>query len=197
MTNDAHAPTTGTTGAWLLPHEERLTKTVAHAALGGERNGSGPKVLATLTRAARATLTGLMLEELRRCLDDDLVDVLAEGLEGHSAVRLATEETAKSPGSTARVRLARHRLHHDEHIDLHLTASPAMDLVVPFDLELEVMVAEASGTVVDGRLTSLELEPPHAVGRVKVHGHEVYKREDTLPITGWSSRPGQDAAGTG
>jgi hypothetical protein len=197
MTADVHASTAGTTGAWLLPHEERLSKGVAHAALAADRNSRGPQAIATLTRVARATLTGLMLEELRRCLDDDLVDVLVDGLDAHSAVRLAAEETAKSPGSSSRVRLARHRLRRDEHVDLHLTASPAMDVVVPFDLELDVTVAEASGTVVDGHLADLTLEPPYAVGRVKVHGHEVYQREGTLPITRWSRHPGQAAAGTG
>lgn len=186
MTTDLRTPTGGTTGTWLLPRDERLGKGVAHAALAADRNGTGPKAIATLTRAARATLTSLMLEELRRCLDDELVDVIAGGLETHSAVRLAAEQTAKSPGSSAHVRLARHRLHRNEHIDLHLTASPAMDVVVPFDLELDVTVAEASGTVVDGRLTNLALEPPHAVGRVRVYEHEVYRRDGFLPVTSWS-----------
>jgi hypothetical protein len=186
MTTDLQPPTAGTTGAWLLPHEEQLSNGVTRTALGGDRHGSGPKAIAALSRAARATLTGLMLEELRRCIDDDLADVVADGLEAHSAVRLAADQTAKSPGSSARVRLARHRLHRDEHVDLHLTASPAMDVVVPFDLELEVTVAQASGTVVDGRLADLELEPPYAVGRVLVHGHEVFRREGTLPLSSWA-----------
>lgn len=183
MTTDLQAPTTG---AWLLPHDQELTTSVTRAALGGDHRGSGPKAVAALTKAARATLTGLMLEELRRCLGDDLADVVAEGLETHSAVRLAAAETARTPGSSARVRLARHRLHHDEHIDLHLTASPAMDVVVPFDLELEVTVAQASGTVLDGRLADLELEPPYAVGRVSVHGHQVFQREGFVPVTSWA-----------
>jgi hypothetical protein len=186
MTTDVQRPTVGTTGAWLLPDEDRLEKGVTHAALAAERNGRGARAIATLTKAARATLTGLMLEELRGCLDDDLVEVLADGLEAHSAVQLAAAETAKSPGSSTTVRLARTRVHRDEHVDLHLTASPAMDVVVPFDLELEVTVAEASGTVVDGRLTGIVLEPPRAVGRVRVHGHEVYHREGILPLTSWT-----------
>ena len=190
MTTDLQAPTAGTTGAWLLPHDEDLSDGVTQATLSGEREGSGPKAIAALAKAARATLTALMLEELRRCLDDDLVDVIAQGLETHSAVRLAMDETAKSPGASSPVRLGRHRLHRDEHVDLHLMASPAMDVVVPFDLELEVTVAGASGTVVDGHLADLRLEPPHAVGRVKVHGREVYHRDGTLPITSWTRVPG-------
>ena len=164
-----------TTGEWLLPRD------------GGLESRVGQHTLNHLARTARSVVGVVILDELRRCLDDDLVDVLADGLDAHSAVRTAAEEMAAHPGATARVRLARHRLDRTEHVDVHLTASPALDLVVPFDLELELTVAEAFGTVVDGHLTALEMENPHGVGIVRVHGHEVFRREGTLPFTSWQS----------
>ena len=156
---------------------------------GGLESRVGQHTLTHLARTARGAVGTVMLEELRRCLDDDLVDVLAAGLDAHSAVRTAAQEVADRPGATARVRLARHRLERTEHVDVHLTASPALDLVVPFDLELELTVAEAYGTVVDGHLAELELETPHGVGVVRVHGHEVFRREGALPFTQWAKGP--------
>jgi hypothetical protein len=164
--------------SFLVPISEGLTtkvgKAVSHAP---QRQARGKAALMRTSAAIRKTVAAEVLQELRKVLGEDVVNLFVEGVTRHTALRDAARASLVERREVP-VKLARHVVHRKHTVEVRVTG-PAFRIDLPFDIDVAFDVLQAEGTVKEGRLRTFTLPDPSVTGTVDVHHQEVFRQSGT------------------